>query len=176
MQIHLCESGFDEVCNIILRHALFEGCERGAEDIEGGFASETHQFKLMRGFVSTAGDGDGIGGGVFEPWRGLAQMIEKGEAGGLLDADASGANILVCQRFGGDFRRALVFLPNADVDWQMEFFAKPSFFKARDHKTGTAHARDDKTHEALAKPPANPCEVVKRSAGREEERVVFCGL
>jgi len=77
VQIHFCETGFDEVRNVVLRHAFLEGSEGGAEDVEGGFASEAHELELVHGFVSPAGDGDGISGGILEAGRGVAQMIEK---------------------------------------------------------------------------------------------------
>src|SRR5260370_7284130 len=103
-------------------------------------------------------------------------MSEKGEAGGFLDADGAGANVLVGQRGSGDFRRALIFLPDADFEREMELFAEAAFFEGGDHKDGVADARDDEAHKALAESPTDSGEVVERSAGGEEERVVFCSL
>src|SRR5258707_13821068 len=176
MQIHFCETGFDEVRNVVLRHAFLEGSEGGTENVEGSFASEAHELELVHGFVSPAGDGDGISGGIFEAGRGVAQMIEKCEAGGLFDADAAGANVLVGQRGGGDFRGALIFLPDADFEREMELFAEAAFFEGGDHKDGVADAREDEAYEAFAEAPTDSREVVERSAGGEEERVVFSSL
>src|SRR5258708_4615930 len=126
--------------------------------------------------MGAASDGDGIGGGVFEAGRGAAQMIEKGEASGFFDADAAGANVLVGQRGGGDFRGALIFLPDADFEREMELFAEAAFFEVGNHKDGVADARDDEAYEAFADAPTDSREVVERSARGEEKRVVFCGL
>src|ERR1700722_8317906 len=96
VQIHFREARFDEVPDVVLRHSFLEGRERGAEDIEGSVTRKAHEFKFVRGFVNAAGHRYGIGGCEFKTRRGVAKMVEKGEAGGLLDADAAGANILVC--------------------------------------------------------------------------------
>src|SRR5216683_8047063 len=55
-------------------------------------------------------------------------------------------------------------------------FAGAAFFEGGDHKDGVADARDDEAYEAFAEAPTDSGEVVERSAGGEEERVVFCGL
>jgi hypothetical protein len=70
----------------------------------------------------------------------------------------------------------LIFLPDADLNREMELFAEAAFFKGGNHENGMANARDHKAHEPFAKPPANPREVVKRSARGKEKRVVFCRL
>src|SRR5260370_39132561 len=123
MQIRFRATGFDEVRNVVLRHAFLEGSEGGAEDVEGGFASEAHELELVRGFASAASDGDGVGRGIFEAGRGVAQMIEKCEAGGFFDADAAGAKALVGERRSRDFPGALLFLADANVQRQMKVFA-----------------------------------------------------
>src|SRR5258708_2266955 len=176
VQIHLCEASFDEVCDVVLRHAFLEGSERRAKNIEGGFASQAHQLKLMRGLVSAASDRDGIGGGVFEPGRGVAKMIEKSEPRGFVDANAPGANVLVRKGGGGDLGGTLIFLPNADFEREMEFFAEATFLEGGNHENGMANAGNDEANEAFAKAPADPREVVQRSARGEEERVIFCCL
>src|SRR4029077_216015 len=113
---------------------------------------------------------------ILEARRGVTQMIEKCKADALFDADAASANVLVGQRRGCDFRGALIFLPDADFDREMEFFAEAPFFEGGNHKNGMAHARNDEAYEAFAETPADPREVVERSAGCDEKGVVFCSL
>src|SRR4029077_9832909 len=100
----------------------------------------------------------------------------KCEAGGFFDTDAAGANVLVGQRGGSDFRGALIFLPDANFDREVELFAEAAFFKGGNHENGLARARNDEAYEAFAQTPANPREVVERSAGGEEKRVVVGSL
>src|SRR5712671_5549175 len=103
-------------------------------------------------------------------------MIEKREAGGFFNSDAPGANVLVGQRGSRDFCRALILLPNANFDRQVQLFAQPPFLKRRNHKHRMAAARDDQANEPLAESPSNSSEVVKRCAWRKEKRVVFSRL
>jgi len=64
-------------------------------------ASQARRINSSRArIVGAASDGHGIGGGVFEAGRGVAKMIEKGEARGFFDPDAPGANVLVRKRRG----------------------------------------------------------------------------
>ena len=126
--------------------------------------------------MGATSDGDGIGGGILEAGGGVAKMIEKGETGGFFDADAAAANILVGQRGGGDLRGALIFLPDPNFEGEMELFAEAAFFEGGNHKDRVAGARNDEAHEAFAEAPADSREVVERSAGGEEKRVVFGSL
>src|SRR5258708_24999105 len=103
-------------------------------------------------------------------------MIEKCEPASFFDADAPGANVLVRKRGSGDLGGTLIFLPDADLNREMELFAEAAFFKGGNHENGMANARDHKAHEPFAKPPANSREVVKGSARGKEKRVVFCRL
>src|SRR4029077_12783086 len=57
-----------------------------------------------------------------------------------------------------------------------ELFAEAAFFKGGNHENGLARARNDEAYEAFAQTPANPREVVERSAGGEEKRVVVGSL
>src|SRR5215472_10824100 len=106
--------------DVLLRDTFFKRRERCAEHIEGGLAGQVHQLQLVRGFVSAARDGHRISRNVFELRRSLAQMIEKGEAGGLLNPDATGANAAIGESRGGEFRRTLVFVPHANFNWEAQ--------------------------------------------------------
>src|SRR5882762_6398388 len=130
----------------------------------------------MRGFVRAAGNRDRISRGVLKCGSRIAQMIEKCEAGGFFDPNAPGANVLIGQRGSRDFRGALIFLPNADFDRQVQLFAQPPLLKRRNHKDRMAAARDDQANQPLAETPSNSSEVVKRCARRKEKRVVFSRL
>src|SRR5260370_17047272 len=89
MKTHFRETRFDEVRDVLLRHAFFKGGKCGAEDIEGGAASEAHQLQFMRGFVRTASDGDRVAGAAFKSRTAISQMIEKCEAGGFFNPNAA---------------------------------------------------------------------------------------
>src|SRR5882762_11560309 len=130
----------------------------------------------MRGFVRAAGNRDRISRGVLKCGSRIAQMIEKCEAGGFFDPNAPGANVLIGQRGSRDFRRALIFLPNADFDRQVKLLAQPSLLKRWNHKDRMAAARDDQANQPLAESPSNSSEVVERCARGKEKRVVFSRL
>src|SRR5882762_5072443 len=130
----------------------------------------------MRGFVRAAGNRDRISRGVLKCGSRIAQMIEKCEAGGFFDPNAPGANVLIGQRGSRDFRGALIFLPNANFDRQVELLAQPSLLKRWNHKDRMAAARDDQANQPLAETPSNSSEVVKRCARGKEKRVVFSRL
>src|SRR5258706_12803216 len=104
----------------------------------------------MRRFVSAAGNRDGIGGGIFEAGRRVAKMVRKREAGGFLDSDAAGANVLIYQSLGGDFRGGLVLLPNADFGGEMQFFAEAALFKSWHDPDRMARAMQHQAHKATA--------------------------
>src|SRR6267378_5797330 len=176
MQIHFREARFDEVRDILLRHAFSKGREGGAEHVKGGVASKAHQFEFVRGFVRAASNRYRIGRDVFKSGRGIAQMIEECEAARLFNPNAASANVLVGQRGSRDFCRALVFLPNAHLDRQMQLLAQPPFLKSRNNKHRMPSAMDDQANQPLAKPPSNSREVVERCARGKEERVIFCSL
>jgi len=90
----------------------------------------------MRGFVRAAGNRDRISRGVLKCGSRIAQMIEKCEAGGFFDPNAPGANVLIGQRGSRDFRGALIFLPNADFDRQVELLAQRPSSNAGTTRTG----------------------------------------
>src|SRR6267154_4010714 len=130
----------------------------------------------MRGFVRAAGNRDRISRGVLKGGSRIAQMIEKCEAGGFFDPNAPGANVLIGQRGSRDFRGALIFLPTANFDRQVELLAQPSLLKRWNHKDRMAAARDDQANQPLAESPTNSSEVVERCARRKEKRVVLSRL
>src|SRR5258705_1354880 len=176
MQIHFRETRFDEVRDVLLRHAFFKGGKCGAEDIEGGVASQTHEFQFVRGLVPAASNRYRVGGSIFKSRSGIAEVVEKCEAGGFFDPNEPGANVLIGQRGSRDFRGALILLPNADFDRQMQLFAQSPFLKRRNHKHRMAAARDDQAYQSLAESPSNSSEVVERCAWHKEKRVVFSRL
>src|SRR5258708_9595553 len=97
-------------------------------------------------------------------------MIEKCEPASFFDADAPGANVLVRKRGSGDLGGTLIFLPDADLNREMELFAEAAFFKGGNHENGMANARDHKAHEPLPNPPPNPREDVKGTARGRPKR------
>src|SRR6267154_2087394 len=176
MQIHFRETRFDEVRNVLLRHAFFKGGKCGAKHVKGGVASQTHEFQFVRGLVPAASNRYRVGGSVFKSGCGIAQMIEKCEAGGFFNSNSPRANVLIGQCGSCDFCGALILLPNTDFDRQMKLFAQPSLLKRRNHKHRMAAARDDQTHQPLAETPSNSSEVVERGTRRKEKRVVLSRL
>src|SRR5690242_21874251 len=105
-QVHLRKTAFYHGADFLLRHAFLKGSENGAEDVEGGVASEANQLLFVSGFDAAAADGDGIGGGVLACRRGLAEMVEESERREFLDADAAGAESAVGQNGCREFRRS----------------------------------------------------------------------
>src|SRR5258706_15423957 len=87
MKIHFRETRFDEVRDVVLRHAFFKGCKCGAKHVKGGVASQTHEFQFVRGLVPAASNRYRVGGSVFKSGCGIAQMIEKCEAGGIFNSN-----------------------------------------------------------------------------------------
>src|SRR6267378_7601831 len=176
MQIHFRETRFDEVRDVLLRHAFFKGGKCGAKYVKGGVASQTHEFQFVRGLVRAASNRYRVGGSIFKSRSGIAEVVEKCEAGGFFDPNAPGANVLIGQRGSRDFRGALIFLPNANFDRQVKLLAQPFLLKRWNHKDRMAAARDDQANQPLAETPSNSSEVVKRCARRKEKRVVFSRL
>lgn len=144
-----------------------------AVDIARGFTSETHEFEFVRGFVSAAGDRDGVRRYAFKGRRGGAEMVVEGERQSFLDPEAAGAEIFINQRCGDELCGTLVFLPDADFGGIAHEFAHADFFESgRDEKRLTG-ARDEESEETLAESPADAGEVVQRSARSEEDGVEF---
>src|SRR5206468_4188083 len=104
-------------------------------------------------------DGDGIGGDTFERGSGGAEVVEKSEVGGFVDADAAAAKATIGEGLACEFCGAFVLLPDADVGGEAELLAKPAFLKGRADKNGAAAARKKKCEEALAGPPTNAREI-----------------
>src|SRR4029077_13283143 len=89
------------------------------------------------------------------------------------NSNAARANALVRKRGGGNLCGALIFLPDAHLKWKMEPLAQAALFECRHDEYRAPRARQDQPKQAFAKPPTNAREVVKRSAGRKEQRVIF---
>src|SRR5580658_6186150 len=109
--------------DIVLRHAFAQRRKDWAINVEGGFASQAHQFEFMRRFAAATGDSDGIGGHVFKSRSCRAKVIGIREVSGFFDTKAAGANALICERAGGEFRGTLIFLPYADFDGESQLLA-----------------------------------------------------
>src|SRR5579863_10478474 len=174
-QVHLCEAAFNKTRDVLLRHALLQRSKCRTEHVEGRCAGQSHELEFVRRLVRTASDRDGIGGYVFESRSRLAEMIEKSEPSGFFDANAARANALIGKRGGSNFRRALIFLPDADFERKTKLLAKAAFFKARHDEDRSSRAGNDQAHQPLAKSPTYAGEVVQRSAGSEEQRVILRG-
>src|ERR1700683_4694845 len=140
LQTHIREAAFDKMDNVVLRHAFLEGSEDSAEDVEGGVAGQTHEFKLMRRLPPAAGNGDRIGGDVFERWSSLSQVVEEGEPDGFFHADSAGADAAVGEGSCGEFCRAFVLLPCANFERQLKLFAKAAFLDGGDNEHRIAGA------------------------------------
>src|SRR5712664_3233795 len=100
-------------------------------------------------------------------------MIEKRERRRLFHAHESRSHPAIAQSRRRYFRRALIFLPDANFRREKQLLAQASLFKPRHDKYGIPRPRKHESKQALADPPANPGEVIKRSPRSKEQSVVF---
>src|SRR5437773_4055097 len=100
-------------------------------------------------------------------------MVVESEGRGFFHANSSRADPAIRQNRCGDFRGALVFLPDAHFRRNLELFAHAPFFKRGHNNDGFARARKHQREKPLAHPPANAREVIERSPRRDEQRVVL---
>src|ERR1700745_3054983 len=108
--------------DVVLRHALMQRCEEGAEDVERCVAGHAHEFELVGRLSSAASYRYRIGGDEFASWSRLSQVIVKGEAPGLFYSDAAGPDAAIGERGGSELGRTLILLPSANLKRELEPF------------------------------------------------------
>ena len=173
VQAHFRKATSHQLADVLLRHAFFDRRKDGAKNVERGFAGQPHELQFVRRLAAAASDGHRIGGNIFESRCGRAQMLEERKRDGFFHADPSSANSTICQRLCGDFRRTLIFLPDVDFRRELQLFAHAALFKSRHDDDGFARAWKQEREKPLAHAPANSREVIKRSSGGHEERLVL---
>ena len=80
-------------------------------------------------------------------------------------------NIAIREGRGDELGGALVFLPDADFDGELELLVGAALLESRRDKDWLTDARDYEGEEPFAQAPVDSGEVVERSAGTEDERV-----
>ena len=95
----------------------------------------------------------------------MAQSIVENVARGGFNADLSRANTAFGQPFFDDRVRALVFLPNAEFDRPAHLLAQAAFLKGRSNQQWISLARNQKSEDALAGPPADAGVIDQRRSG-----------
>src|SRR5436190_332534 len=100
-------------------------------------------------------------------------MVVESEGRGFFHTNSSRADPAIRQSRCGDFRGALVLLPNANFRRELQLLAHPPFFECRHDDNRITRARKYQREKPLAHPPANAREVIERSPRRDEQRVVL---
>jgi len=85
----------------------------------------------------------------------LADAIEDEKPRGIVHADAAGGDAAVLQNLGHALKRALVFLPDADIGADLNQFPGTHFLEAGQDVGGVAFGGNDYQERALAFSPAD---------------------
>ena len=172
-QIHFGVSGGDQVADFFFGHSFFQIFKNETVDVASGLAGKAQEFEFVGRFARAASDGDGIGGDAFEGGSGSAEMVVESEGKSLFDTDAAGAEIFISERRSDEIRGAFIFLPDANFDGIAHEFAHAAFFECGGDEQRSAGTRNDESEESFTESPTNAGEIVKRSAGTEEQGVEF---
>src|SRR5215467_8126371 len=100
-------------------------------------------------------------------------MVVEREWRSFFDANSSSSNTAIRECPSSNFCRALIFLPDANFRGELQLFPHSPFLKCRNDNDRISGPWKHQRKEALAHSPANARKVIKRSPGRDEQRVIF---